>query len=193
MSGGPALIPELGAVGCPPELRAEIEGLMARYPDRHSAVIPALQAAQRRHGWLPPEAMRQVAAVMGVTPAYLESIASFYDMLKLEPQGENLIMMCTSITCHLRGASQVLAALEEATGAPAGGHSEDMRFQLEGFECLGACDIAPMASINGRYRGPLTPQDAQRIVDEIAAGADPDEVLSDKLSATDRPGGSEGP
>ena len=84
---------------------------MSNYPDPRSAVLPALRAAQREHGWLSPEAMLQVAAVMQVSPAYLESIASFYDMLELEPVGRHTIYMCTNISCQLRGAQDVLEAL----------------------------------------------------------------------------------
>ena len=98
----------------------------------------------------------QVAAVMQFSPAYLESVASFYDMLELEPVGHHTIYMCTNLSCQLRGAHDVLAALSEATGSPVGGSSPDGMFRLRAFECLGACDIAPMASIEGHYRGPLT-------------------------------------
>ena len=81
-------------------------------------------------------------------------------MLELEPVGRHTIYMCTNISCQLRGAQDVLAALSEATGSPVGGSSPDGEFRLRSFECLGACDIAPMASIEGHYRGPLTPEDA---------------------------------
>ena len=162
-----AAVRDPSSVDVPAELKAQIEEFMGRYPDKHSAVLPALQAAQELHGWCSPEAMVQVAAVMQVTPAYLESIATFYDMLRLRPAGKHKIMVCTNISCQLRGAGEVLTALEQATGAVNGDISPDGEFQLEPFECLGACNLAPMASVNGRYRGPLKPEDAQRIVDEL--------------------------
>ena len=112
----------------------------------------------------------QVAAVMQFSPAYLESVASFYDMLELEPVGRHTIYMCTNLSCQLRGASDVLAALSEATGAPVGGSSPDGVFRLRSFECLGACDIAPMASIEGHYRGPLDAADAQASRTHLRAG-----------------------
>jgi NADH-quinone oxidoreductase subunit E len=176
----PAVVPEPADVHVPEELRATIEHHMSLYPDPHSAVLPALRAAQDVHGWLSPEAMRQVAAVMRVTPAYLESITSFYDMLELEPRGRHPIYMCTNLSCQLRGAQAVLEALSEATGAPVGGSSPDGTFQLRSFECLGACDIAPMASIDGHYRGPLTPEDATAIVEHLRSGEAAAEVLPDK-------------
>jgi NADH-quinone oxidoreductase subunit E len=176
----PAEIPELAEVGVPDHLKAEIERYMARYPNFRSATLPALRAAQREHGWLSPEAMRQVSAVMRLTPAYLESVASFYDMYELEPAGRHSIYVCTNISCSLCGAPDLMAAFVEATGAPVNGNSEDGEFRLRSFECLGACDIAPMASIDGHYRGPLTATDAQTIADEIRSGKDPGELLPEK-------------
>jgi NADH:ubiquinone oxidoreductase subunit E len=176
----PAEVPEAADVRVPEELRATIEHHLSLYPDRHSAVLPALRAAQEMHGWLSPDAMLQVAAVMRVTPAYLESIASFYDMLELAPKGSHTIYMCTNLSCQMRGAQGVLDALSEATGAPVGGSSPDGVFHLRAFECLGACDIAPIASIEGNYRGPLTPEDATAIADHLRSGASAAEVLPGK-------------
>jgi NADH-quinone oxidoreductase subunit E len=122
----------------------------------------------------------QVAAVMQVTPAYLESVASFYDMLELEPVGRHTIYMCTNLSCQMRGAREVLAAMSEATGAPVGESSPDGEFHLRSFECLGACDMAPMASIEGHYRGPLTVEDAYTIAAHLRDGGGPNEVLPEK-------------
>jgi NADH:ubiquinone oxidoreductase subunit E len=138
---------------------------MAKYPDHRSAVIPALHAAQRRHGWCSPEAIRQVAAVMQVTPAYLTSVATFYDMLenRPEPRGHHDVYVCTNISCSLRGADHVLDAMVAAAAPHANVH-------VKAFECLGACDIAPMASVDGEYVGPLETGDAARIVEDLEAG-----------------------
>jgi NADH:ubiquinone oxidoreductase subunit E len=179
--GAPAAeIPEPDEVGVPAELRAEIEHHMSLYPDPRSAVLPALRAAQREHGWLSDEAMLQVASVMRVTPAYLESVASFYDMLELEPVGRHTIYVCTNLSCQLRGAHDVVDAFCAATGSPPNGSSPDGTFHLRTFECMGACDIAPMASIEGHYRGPLTPDDAQRVAQHLKDGGRPEDVLTDK-------------
>ena len=158
----PAVVPEPADVEVPPALRASIEAAMARYPDPRSAVLPALAAAQRVHGWCSPEAMYQVASVMQVTPAYLASIATFYDMLRTDPIGERYVYVCTSVACHVRDAKAVYEAIAE--------QARDQ--QLEGvevreFECLGACDMAPMASVDGRYVGPLDEHDAQELVAAI--------------------------
>jgi NADH-quinone oxidoreductase subunit E len=175
-----AEIPEPDETGVPPELRATIERHMSLYPDHHSAVLPALQAAQKVHGWLSEAAILQVASVMRVTPAYLESVATFYDMLELEPVGRHAIYVCTNISCQLRGSRRLIDAFAEATGSPVNGSSPDGRFRLRAFECLGACDVAPMASIEGHYRGPLTADDAVRAAEHLRAGGDPAEVLPDR-------------
>jgi NADH-quinone oxidoreductase subunit E len=180
VEAGPADVPELADVAVPEDLRATIEHHMSLYPEKRSAVLPALRAAQQKHGWLSPEAMDQVAAVMQVTPAYLESVATFYDLFELHPPGRHTIYMCTNLSCQLRGALDVLGAFVEATGAPVNESSPDGQFQLRPFECLGACDIAPMASIEGHYRGPLTAEDAFTIATHLRGGGSPAEVLPEK-------------
>src|SRR5438874_5905850 len=96
-------VPELHEVDVPDDLREEIETAMSRYPEVRSASIPALWAVQRRYGWCTPEGIRQAAAVMGLTPGYLESVASFYDLFKLAPIGRHRVLVCTNISCWMRG------------------------------------------------------------------------------------------
>jgi len=165
----PEEIPELHEVDCPPQLREQVEALMARYPDRKSASIPALWAVQELYGWCTPEGIRQIAAVMRFTPAYLESVASFYDLLHTDPVGTHRIEVCTNISCWMRGGDQLLDAFRAAA------EGEDV--YVTGFECLGACDIAPMASIDQRYYGPLDTDEAATAVAQVLAG---DEVLPAK-------------
>jgi NADH-quinone oxidoreductase subunit E len=166
LSKDPAVIPDKETTPVPAELRAEIEAAMAKYPDRRSAVIPALHAAQAIHGWCSPEAIHQVAAVMQVTPAYLSSVATFYDMLENRPEkvGHHDVYVCTNISCSLRGADHILDAMVKAAALT------DGDVHVRAFECLGACDIAPMASVDGEYVGPLTPEDTERIVEDLRAG-----------------------
>jgi NADH-quinone oxidoreductase subunit E len=190
----PEEIPEIHETGCPDDLRERIEELMSRYPDRHSASIPTLWAVQQRYGWCTPEGIRQAAAVMRVTPAYLESVASFYDLLHTEPVGRHRVLVCTNISCWMRGGDKLLDAFCEAAGCDraAAGHggssSEDGELFVTGFECLGACDLAPMASIDGRYFGPLSADDANEAVQKVLSG---DEVLPDR--ALEKRGTAGGP
>ncbi|MFL5850579.1 MAG: NAD(P)H-dependent oxidoreductase subunit E [Solirubrobacteraceae bacterium] len=176
----PSPVPDPATTPVPEELRAEIEAAMAKYPDRRSAAIPALAAVQRRYGWCTPEGIEQAASVMRLTPAYLTAVATFYDMLETRPVGRQTIYVCTNISCSLRGARELAVALSRATGAPVNGSSADGVFRLCSFECLGACDIAPMASIEGHYRGPLSESDAIAIAEHLRAGKPAREVLPER-------------
>lgn len=166
----PATVPDPALTPVPEALRAEIEEAMARYPDTRSAAIPALHAAQLVHGWCSPEAITQVACVMRLTPAYLTSVASFYDMFELTPKPRNYVYVCTNISCSLRGADEFFEAMLAAA-------ADDPDVNVRGFECLGACDIAPMASVNGEFVGPLVQEDAAQIISDLQTGAP---VLADK-------------
>jgi NADH-quinone oxidoreductase subunit E len=183
--GEPAPVPEPSEVEVPKELADEIRRAIKRYPRIRSAAIPALWAVQRRYGWCTPEGINQAAAVMGVTPGYLESVASFYDLFRLEPEGEHQVLVCTNISCWLRGADELLESFCEAAGLDGPGSSGDGQLFVRGFECLGACDIAPMASIDERYYGPLTPDDARTAAEQLRSGGEvlPEKRLEDRKVA----------
>jgi NADH-quinone oxidoreductase subunit E len=166
----PAGVPDPATTPVPDALRAEIEDYMSRYPDFRSAAIPALHAAQRLHGWCSPTAIEQVACVMRLTPGYLTAVATFYDMFETVPKGRVDVFVCTNISCSLRGADAIYEAMRSVAG-------DDPEFHVKPFECLGACDIAPMASVDGEYVGPLVEADCKRIVDDVRAGRS---VLEDK-------------
>jgi NADH-quinone oxidoreductase subunit E len=174
LEGDPAPVADPSEVEVPTALRREIEGAMRRYPQKRSASIPALWAVQRRYGWCSPEGISQAATVMGLTPAYLESIATFYDLFHTEPRPPHQVLVCTNISCWLRGGDQMLDAFTQAAEQ---GNGEGARAFVRGFECLGACDIAPMASIDERYFGPLEPGDAETALEQLRSGQ---EVLPDK-------------
>ncbi|MGI8803833.1 MAG: NAD(P)H-dependent oxidoreductase subunit E [Solirubrobacteraceae bacterium] len=185
----PAEIPDPAIVAVPRELREEIEQAMARYPDSRSSALPALAAAQRHHGWCSPEAIEQAACVMRLTPGYLTAVATFYDMFETHPTGRHSIYVCTNISCSLRGADELHAAfLAAADGDP--------DFNIRSFECLGACDIAPMASVDHVYIGPLEPGDVDTLLAEVRAGRPPlpeKQLLRRKstdAAAADYPGAS---
>jgi NADH-quinone oxidoreductase subunit E len=163
LTKAPAVVPDPATTPVPAELRAEIEDYMARYPDFRSAAIPALHAAQRVHGWCSPTAIEQVACVMRLTPAYLAAVATFYDMLETRPKGRVDVYVCTNISCSLRGADRIYEAMLDAAG-------NDPEFHVKPFECLGGCDIAPMASVDGEYVGPLDESDCAQIVADVKAG-----------------------
>ncbi|RDI74179.1 NADH:ubiquinone oxidoreductase 24 kD subunit [Gaiella occulta] len=145
-----------------------IQELKAMYPDPRSAVMPALQLAQERHGgWLPEQAFREVADALDLTPAYCLSIASFYDMFRLEPVGEHVIEVCTNISCGLNGAQQVVEAFASELGLGAGETSGDGAWTLRTVECLGGCGWATVVAVNNRHRLHVQAADVPGIVAEL--------------------------
>ena len=144
----------------------EIQVMRAEYPESRSAVMPALQLAQERNGgWLSEQAFRDVAEALDLTPATCLSIASFYDMFRLEPVGERVIEVCTNISCGLRGAQQVVEAFERELGQSAGETTDE--FTLRTVECLGGCGWATIVAIDNRHRLNVQAGDVPRIVAEL--------------------------
>jgi NADH-quinone oxidoreductase subunit E len=157
----------------------EIQEIRSRYPEGvRSAVLPALRAAQERYGWLSPEAFREVAEALELTPAYCKSVASFYDMFHLEPVGRHLVEICTNVSCALVGAQQVLEAFERELGVRAGETTEDGEVTLRLIECAGGCGWGTVVAIDHRYREPVKPEDVRALVAELrgADGADQGEA-----------------
>jgi NADH-quinone oxidoreductase subunit E len=153
------------------ELYAEIQEFRARYPDSRSAVMPALSAAQERYGWLSPEAFREVADALDLTPAYCKGVATFYDMYHLEPIGRHTVEVCTNLACALVGAQRVVEAFEHELGVPAGETTEDGSVTFRTIECAGGCGYAPVVVVDGRYREPVVPEDVPALVEELRAEA----------------------
>jgi NADH-quinone oxidoreductase E subunit len=146
----------------------EIQAIAAQYPDSRSAILPALRLAQERHdGWLPPEAFEEVGAALGLTPAYCESVASFYDMFHLRPVGRHVVEVCTNICCGLRGAQQVLEAFQSELGIRPGETTDDGGITLRAVECLGGCGWPTIVSVDHRYRQNVTADDVPAIVEEL--------------------------
>jgi NADH:ubiquinone oxidoreductase subunit E len=152
--------------------RDQVQKLKAQYPDWRSATLPALRLAQERHGgWLSPEALRETADALGMTPAYCHAVASFYDMFHLAPVGRRLVEVCTNLSCALLGAQQVVEAFESELGIRAGETSEDGRFTLRVVECAGGCGWGTVVAIDDRHRGPVRAEDVPAIVEELRAEA----------------------
>ena len=152
-------------------LRDEIQASAAPYPDPQSAVMSGLRLAQEHYGgWLPPEALAEVADALDLTPAHVQSVASFYDMYHLAPVGEHLVEICTNVSCALVGAQQVVEAFERELGLRAGETSEDGKVTLRTIECAGGCGYAPVVVVDHRYREPTRPEDVPGIVGELNSG-----------------------
>jgi NADH:ubiquinone oxidoreductase subunit E len=130
-----------------------------------------LRLAQEQHGgWLPPEALCEVAGALELAPAQVEAVASFYDMLHLAPVGKHLVEVCTNLSCALLGAQQVIEAFERELGVAPGETSEDGEFTLRAIECAGGCGRAVVVVVDERYREPVRPEDVPAIVEELKRG-----------------------
>jgi NADH-quinone oxidoreductase subunit E len=146
----------------------EIRAVARQYPDTRSAIMPALRIAQERHGgWLPPEAFEEVGDALGLTPAYCQSVASFYDMFHLAPVGRHLVEVCTNVSCALVGAQQVLEEFQRELGVRPGETTEDGEVTLRTIECAGGCGWGTVVSVDHRYREPVRPEDVAAIVEEL--------------------------
>jgi NADH-quinone oxidoreductase subunit E len=151
---------------------SKVQKLRKQYPRSRSAVLPALRLAQEEHdGWLPPEALREVADALDETPAYCLSIASFYDMLNLEPVGRHVVEVCTNLSCALAGAQAVLDAFGEELGVQPGGTTEDGAVTLRAIECAGGCGRAPVVVVDSAYHEPVRPEDVPQIVEGLRGPA----------------------
>jgi NADH-quinone oxidoreductase subunit E len=157
----------------PETLFDAVQAEITKYPTRRGAVLPALHLTQEAYGWLSPEALAACSDAIGFSPAYCQSVASFYDMFFLEPVGAHVIDVCTNLACALCGAGELVAAFESELGVRIGGTTEDGRITLRKAECLGGCSWAPVVAVDERYRERVTPADVPRIVAEArtATGA----------------------
>jgi NADH-quinone oxidoreductase E subunit len=155
-SGGHAAPHEPVFVGEP---KAELEQLFARYPTKPACLLPALWIVQRLRGWISEPAMAEVGEVLGLTPAYVKGVVTFYTMYHTHPVGRHFIQVCTTSPCGLCGAEDTLRALLEATGCrELGATSPDGRFTVMEVECLGACGFPTPILVDDDFIESVTPE-----------------------------------
>jgi NADH-quinone oxidoreductase subunit E len=145
--------------------------IIARYPRSKSALIPLLHLAQEQEGWVTDDAMREIAALTGTTPAEVKGTGSFYEMFKFHPVGKYVVNVCTNISCQLVGGEELLDHAAEKLGVLPGGTTADGMFTLEDVECIAACTEAPCLQVNYRYRHRVTPDDLDGLLDGLRSGA----------------------
>ena len=146
----------------------EVQELRARYPEgSRSAALPALRLAQEKHGWLSRRALEETADALDVTPAFCYSVATFYDMLHLEPVGRRTIDVCTNLSCALCGAQEVLEAFESELGIRAGETTADGEITLRAVECLGGCGYATVVAIDDRYHQHVRAETVPEVLREL--------------------------
>jgi NADH-quinone oxidoreductase E subunit len=153
-----------------PETTERAKALIALYPQPRSALIPLCHLAQEQDGWLRPEAIEELAELVGVTAAEVQGTATFYDMLHTEPVGTYVISVCTNIACMLGGALELLEHAEATLGMRAGGTTADGMFTLHEAECLADCDRTPCVQVNHRFVGAQTPETFDALLDDLRAG-----------------------
>jgi NADH-quinone oxidoreductase subunit E len=160
-------------MGVDPDLRAHMEAIAARFPQRLSALIPILYLVQQRHGYVTKAGMELAAEVLGTTPAYVDSVASFYTMLYRQPVGKYILQVCRTLPCALMGAEEVIAYLQEKLGIKPGETGPDRLFTLESVECLAACHVAPLMMVNDVYKVRLDRAKLDAIIDGCTHGTTP--------------------
>jgi NADH-quinone oxidoreductase E subunit len=162
------------------ENQQRADEILGKYPEKRSAVMPLLYIAALEHGHVSNDAMRDVAELTGLTPAQVQSVASFYTMYRREPVGKYVVSVCTSISCYLRGADAVLAAIEDEAGILDGETTPDQLISVEHVECSGACGGAPAVSVNWELIEGLEPDKARDLIRWLRE-AQPDVVFGDEM------------
>jgi len=158
------------------EIVTRARELMELYPHRRSALIPICHLAQEQDGWLRPEAIDEIAALVGLSPAEVLGTATFYDMLHTEPVGAYVISVCTNIACMLWGAYELLDHVEHTLGVRSGATTADGMFTLEETECIADCGRAPCLAVNHRFVGDVTPESFDSLVGALRAGELADDI-----------------
>jgi NADH-quinone oxidoreductase subunit E len=152
------------------ETMQRFDQLVRRYPEKRSALIPMLHEVQAEVGYLSPEAIEWVAGYLGLSPADVMSVASFYDMLHLEPVGKHLIYVCQNLTCSLLGAERLIHHLENKLGIRMGETTPDGLISLKRMECLASCGTAPAIQIDGIFHERMTPQKLDDLLGRLRDG-----------------------
>jgi NADH-quinone oxidoreductase subunit E len=147
--------------------RLKIDALIARYPQRRSALIPSLQVAQAEAGYLSSEVIAEIAGIFELTANQVYEVASFYTMLYKRPVGRYVLQVCTNISCLLCNSDSIMAHLQKKLGIKPGETTPDRKFTLLEVECLGSCGTSPVVQINDDYHENLTPGKLDEILDKL--------------------------
>ncbi|MBD9375350.1 NADH-quinone oxidoreductase subunit NuoE [Rhizobium sp. ARZ01] len=150
-------------------MREQIETAAARYPDRRSAIMPALLIAQKAHGHLPGPVLEEVADILGVERIWVYELATFYTLFHTEPIGRFHLQLCDNLSCMLCGAERLLAHMETVLGISKGETTPDGLFTLSTVECLGACEMAPVMQVGDDYHGNLDVARLDALLDRLQA------------------------
>ncbi|HET6415465.1 MAG TPA: NAD(P)H-dependent oxidoreductase subunit E [Polyangiales bacterium] len=150
------------------EREQQVDEILTRYPERRAALLPVLWLCQRQNGWISPEVVEYVSERLELSTAIVKGVVTFYTMFFDEPVGENVVWVCRTLSCDLRGGKAIQDHLEQKLGCTAGHTSADGKFTLLKAECLAACGQAPMVQINDFYYENLDVERLDRIIDAHA-------------------------
>lgn len=146
------------------KVKQQIEALCASYPTKRVALLPALWAVQEAEGWVPSEERAEIAALLDITPAEVDEVASFYTMFARKPIGKHHIQVCVGVCCGLKGSDAIVEHLKNALSIEVGQSTADEQFHLSTVECLGSCGTAPMMQIDNQYYEGLTTEKVNEIL-----------------------------
>jgi NADH-quinone oxidoreductase subunit E len=164
---------------------ARVEELIARYPQRRSALLPLLFLVQAEDGYVSPAGVAQVAQLLGLTKAEVGAVATFYTMFRRRPVGRYLVSVCRTLSCELRGSREIAAAITERLGVPLGGTDASGMVTIEEVECLAACDGAPVLQVNTENYERITREHAMELVERLLAGELPPPTLAGDGAVTE--------
>ena len=145
----------------------EIKGILARYPNKKSAVLPLMHLAQQEYGYMSDEAKREVAAILDLDPTHVLSLAGFYSLFHEEPTGKYVLEICNDLACALRGADEFVDIVCRELETPVDGTTEDGLFTIKTVMCLGACDKAPMLQYNLKFAENLDQEKFKSLVTQL--------------------------
>lgn len=152
-----------------PEREKQVDDLMGRYPTKRAACIPVLHVCQEQNGWVNDEVIEYVAKRLGLATSQVKGVVTFYTMFHQQPVAPNVVWVCRTLMCEVRGAKVIQEHLEKKLGCHVGGTSADGKFTLLKAECLAACGQAPMIQLNGDFHENLTTESVDKIIDAVAA------------------------
>ena len=152
----------------PPEAMARIEKILSRYPTKQAAILPVLWVAQETWGWISKEAAEEVARLLDLPASHVDGVLTFYTMYNLHPVGRHLVQVCTSISCHLAGAPNLLAHCEKRLSVELGETTKDGKFTLVEVECIAGCDKAPSVMVDDTYHEPMDEKKMDALLDGLA-------------------------
>jgi len=164
----------------------EIEGILARFPTKKSAVLPLMHLAQHEYGYLSEAAKREVAEILDLDPTHVLSLAGFYSLYYEEPVGKYVLEICNDLACALRGADDFVEMASGKLGIPVDATTEDGLFTLKTVMCLGACDRAPMLQCNLRFEENLDEEKFDQLLARLRDEADETAVVPKIISYATR-------